>query len=64
MTRAKGKFFKRLVSLLVFKILNDRQAVTVGRKITGVGRVLKQYGIIRGNLLQRLGGVDVLYTNN
>jgi len=38
--------------------------MTVGRKITGVGRVLQRYGIIRGNLLKRLWGVDVLTTNN
>ena len=64
MTRAIGRFFKGAVSLLVFKTLSDRQVVTVGRKITGVGRELQRYGIIRGNLLQRLWGVCVLYTNN
>jgi len=38
--------------------------MSVGRKITGVGRLLQRSGIIRDNLLKRLWGVDVLYTNN
>ena len=64
MIRAKGRFSKELVGSVVFKEITDQQEVTVGRKITGVGRLLQRCGIIRAYRLKRLRCLAVLYTNN